>query len=391
MSFELGGSRLAHEAAHKRENGWTCSVCGCSYTSRRDRKRHESLHGFFRFDEDEELTTAVKIQKSQLSTLKNVGVLLAEMQRSALPSIAQKNDEDASVEELQQVERLQAPSNRPESLAPKSCPICGKGGYQRPNHLKEHVQKHSLQCGFSCSLCGVRLTNAAGRKSHEKVVHRFERSAYCNRKEAVKIPKEALRKYTNVGKNFAEVQRHALAIPSRANNHRQTTTTTAQPMPQSPANDSISKEPVVQPTTPTVQSPSKANQLMVELMKKPKFMFYDYKAIGSEFSILPISAWKNFAACEVLILRLDTKDWTHSLELDSKICSFMLSDQFGYFVAFEKPYSRLLSKHLASTFSTFTQLMQLVNDQNLTPALIIADEDNRNLIQHLVSPNFVVM
>ncbi|KAI6185570.1 hypothetical protein M3Y98_00038200 [Aphelenchoides besseyi] len=138
---------------------------------------------------------------------------------------------------------------------------------------------------------------------------------------------------------------------------------------------------------------SKESLLLMELIKRPQFLYYDYITLYSKFASLPASIWVNSANCALLIIRSDSSEWTGTVDLDEPVCRFTLNDRSGYFLVFAKPRAQ----HLAQQFGQFTTnfvffgtFMQRVNEMDFRSALIIVNGLDQATIRHLKSPQFFI-
>ncbi|KAI6180115.1 hypothetical protein M3Y98_00684500 [Aphelenchoides besseyi] len=209
MKFKSCGPKVQHEKAHLRDSGCRCSICGIYLSHFFKRTKHEKdTHNLTRFPEDQSTREAVKIKKSQLSDLFNVGFKLLEVQRSAKSSKAQTKDRDATIKDIREL--MEKNPQRASAIPP--CPVCGMQTFSYAGHRELHVESHSRANGYICSLCGSTSISAGRRNKHERRVHQFERTANIRCKNAVKIPQEDIRKYKLIGKNFEQVQESALPL-----------------------------------------------------------------------------------------------------------------------------------------------------------------------------------
>ncbi|KAI6220895.1 hypothetical protein M3Y99_01585700 [Aphelenchoides fujianensis] len=144
-----------HEAAHERRFEWECAVCRTTYRRFSERNAHEiTLHGFQRAAADKCRKEAVRIWKSQVGRLYNVGTKLVEVQQKALPSAFRwpAGDRNATVAELQAA--IDRKADKPLHFD-EGCPHCG---FKAKNYLNFnlHVAAHTSAHSFLCSLCGTR-------------------------------------------------------------------------------------------------------------------------------------------------------------------------------------------------------------------------------------------
>ncbi|KAI6199067.1 hypothetical protein M3Y96_00587200 [Aphelenchoides besseyi] len=138
---------------------------------------------------------------------------------------------------------------------------------------------------------------------------------------------------------------------------------------------------------------SKESLVLMELIKRPQFLYYDYITLYSKFASLPASIWVNSANCALLIIRSDSSEWTGTVDLDEPVCRFTLSDRSGYFLVFAKPGAQHLAQQFGqftTNFVSFGTFMQRVNEMDFRSALIIANGLDQATIRHLKSPRFLV-
>ncbi|KAI6204246.1 hypothetical protein M3Y94_00650500 [Aphelenchoides besseyi] len=291
----------------------------------------------------------------------------------------------------------------------ESCPHCGFNGFVNALRRNNHVTKHTiLDTAYTCSLCGIQEHNAALRNQHETKVHNFNReNEHQKHKEPIKISQNDLGKYNNVGTNFDQVQQSALELreakadPLVENTRRSRVIDVitlddsddeiSPPATRSPVQFQSSAP--FRPTAKvTIIGPHNTNDdfFSTQLNIEPQFLYYDYKAIGSE---LPIKAWKKTPGSEFLVLHLKRRDWCGNLFLGEPVYHFMLSDVCDHFMAYAKPNTEPLVKEFAQValrFPSFAELMEHVKQMNLRSTLIIVNNATKKSLQHLVSTNFVV-
>ncbi|KAI6180348.1 hypothetical protein M3Y98_00710400 [Aphelenchoides besseyi] len=407
MTFSTRQLRIKHENAHKRTIGWKCSCCGCLAFQSSDRNKHEKrLHNLIRITrEDIRSRDAIRIRKSQLSALANVGFLLVEVQRTARPSALPPNDPAATIEELESIMH----SKPPRAYNFESCPLCGFKNYTSRRRRDNHIAKHTmLDNAYYCSLCGIQEHDAAQRNKHEMKVHNFTRADdHQKHKEPIKISQNDLGKYNNVGTNFDQVQQSALGLSKvKADSLIETRkrSRVIDVITLDDSDDEISSLSIQSPVrfrssapfrqTETIasigQHKTNGDFFSIQLNIEPQFLYYDYKAIGSE---LPIKTWKKTPRSEVLVLHLKRREWNGDLLLGEPICHFMLSDVCDHFLTFAKPNAQLLAKefaHIALKFPSFVQLMEHVKQMNLRSTMVIANNATKKSLHRLVSTNFVV-
>ncbi|KAI6185555.1 hypothetical protein M3Y98_00036700 [Aphelenchoides besseyi] len=129
---------------------------------------------------------------------------------------------------------------------------------------------------------------------------------------------------------------------------------------------------------------SKETLVMLELIKKPQFLYYDY--LYSKFASLPASIWANSTNCELMVTRLDSSEWTGNVDLDEPVCRFTLSDRSGYFLVFAKPGAQHLAQQFArltTSFVSFGTFMERMNGMSSSSALIIGNELDRDACKDL--------
>ncbi|KAI6237686.1 hypothetical protein M3Y95_00291400 [Aphelenchoides besseyi] len=139
---------------------------------------------------------------------------------------------------------------------------------------------------------------------------------------------------------------------------------------------------------------SKENLVMLELIKKPQLLYYDYKMLQCQFATLPVSIWANSMRCEVLVIRLDSPHWTGNIPLNGPVCRFTLSDMFGYFLVFAKPEARPLAQQFTqftTNFLTLDNFMERVNEMNFRSSLAITNDIDYVIVCHLQSPRFTIL
>ncbi|KAI6180246.1 hypothetical protein M3Y98_00699100 [Aphelenchoides besseyi] len=466
IELHSGEGKRKHEITHTKTIGYKCSCCGSLQQTADIRNSHEKKsHNFARLPKDRQRKEAIKMRKSQLSDLYNVGFLLVEVQKTGCESAAQTNDPEATVEELSEI--MNKKPQRP--LSYLSCSICGRKYSFKKICQNLHIAKHHLQEGFMCSLCGVKDNCASYRNAHERRAHDFVRTEHRTSKEAVKISKEQLKNCKQVGTNFAEIQRSALPTTSTNEHSVLNSEPVQRPSKRSSAievvtldssddefqpqstisvresspvvqrlnqsaplscslkrvrlvedntlddyNDDLLPESAIQtpqPTNstsqlttsiarlqsflttsqPTIQN--RVNELMAEMLKNPQFLYYDYKAVGFEFSVLPVIIWKNNPNCELMVLRLDSANWNENITLESPFCYFNLNDEFGHFLGFAKPNSQLLAdrfKGALSSVTSFKQLLECLHQMDFQSSLIITNELGRGSIRSFASERFVI-
>ncbi|KAI6226343.1 hypothetical protein M3Y99_01303500 [Aphelenchoides fujianensis] len=101
-----GPNANGHPNAHKEDpkKSSFCAICGIIMQKSSGRNVHEhNQHGFIRHEADEKIKEVVRIRKSQLPRLFNVGTKLVDVQRTAVPSSNPHADEFATDNELQEV------------------------------------------------------------------------------------------------------------------------------------------------------------------------------------------------------------------------------------------------------------------------------------------------
>ncbi|KAI6180424.1 hypothetical protein M3Y98_00718400 [Aphelenchoides besseyi] len=138
---------------------------------------------------------------------------------------------------------------------------------------------------------------------------------------------------------------------------------------------------------------SKETLVMMELGKRPQFIYYDYKTLHSKFSSLPASIWANSANCELMVIRLDSSEWTGNVDLNGLLGRFTLNDRFGYFVVYAKPGAQHLAQQFGqftTSFVSFGTFSEHVNGMGFRSALIIGSELDHVTIRHLKSPRFLI-
>ncbi|KAI6225473.1 hypothetical protein M3Y99_01335400 [Aphelenchoides fujianensis] len=95
-----------HPNAHNEDpkKTFSCAVCGIVMQKPSGRNVHEkNQHGFIRDEADANMKAAVKIQKSQLARMVNVGTALVDVQRTAVPSRDLQAGEYANEEDLEAI------------------------------------------------------------------------------------------------------------------------------------------------------------------------------------------------------------------------------------------------------------------------------------------------
>ncbi|KAI6180201.1 hypothetical protein M3Y98_00694200 [Aphelenchoides besseyi] len=354
---------------------------------------HEKIcHKFERFPEDCKTKEAVKIQKNQLPQLFNVSYLLVDVQKSAIKSAAETKDLDATTEELQQLmdSNPQRPSKKPKKVqtnikkAQRSSrsnarrdeyPLLESKPVQRPSKRSSAIEVVTLDSSDD----EFQPQSTISVRESSPVVQRLNQSAplSCSLKRV-----RVLEEITLDDSDDDFLPEPAIQTPqpniraSQFSCHTpQPTNSTLQLMTSMARSQSFITTP-----QPTTQNKNRANELMTEMFKKPQFLYYDYKAVGSEFSVLPISIWKNCADCELMVLQLDSANWNGNITLESPFCYFNLNDKFGHFLGFAKPNSQLLAdrfKGALSSVTSFKQLLECLHQMDFQSSLIITNELGR--------------
>ncbi|KAI6199012.1 hypothetical protein M3Y96_00581500 [Aphelenchoides besseyi] len=121
---------------------------------------------------------------------------------------------------------------------------------------------------------------------------------------------------------------------------------------------------------------SKESLVLMELIKRPQFLYYDYIKLYSKFASLPASIWVNSANCALLVIESDSSEWTGNVDLDGLSCRFTLNDRFGYFVVYARPGAQHLAQQFAGLttgFVSFGTFMEGMNGMSSSSALIIGN------------------
>ncbi|KAI6225475.1 hypothetical protein M3Y99_01335600 [Aphelenchoides fujianensis] len=115
-----------HQNAHteNRKKPFRCAVCGIYAKKSSGRNVHEKTqHGFIRHKAEANTKAVVKIRKSQLAQLFNVGRKVAKVQRTADTPLASQADEYATKKDLQAIVHADPQGG--------TCPTAKKNGVQK--------------------------------------------------------------------------------------------------------------------------------------------------------------------------------------------------------------------------------------------------------------------
>ncbi|KAI6204422.1 hypothetical protein M3Y94_00672600 [Aphelenchoides besseyi] len=395
---------LTKKTHERTTGGWKCSCCGCYQANACNRNVHErTCHNFVRSSEDIKVKEAVKIPKSQLPQLFNVSFFLVDVQKSAIESTT--SDSNATTEELQQVMDLN-PQKASKKRQRARAHIEETRRSSRSNSskddpvLKTEPVRRPTKRSSSASIELVTLDSSDDESQPTISVHRplqvvepLDHSAHLSRSsKQVRLVEEITLDDSDddlLPEPTIQTPRPNIRASHFAFQTPQPTNSTSQFTTPTPRSRSFASAP-----QPTTQNRSRANDLMTEMFKKPQVVYYDYKAVGYELSVLPISIWKNCADCELLILRSDSADWKGTIELGDPFCRFHLNEAIGYFLGYAKPSSQLLAnrfKGRLSNLTSFNQLIEGMHGMDFRSTLIISNEINRASIDSLSSQHFVFL
>ncbi|KAI6231042.1 hypothetical protein M3Y95_00339700 [Aphelenchoides besseyi] len=335
--------RNIHIAKHNLLDGFTCSLCGIKENGASQRNIHEKKIHHLKRNSHKKSKEAVQISEEVLKSCKQVGTNFADVQRSALPTTS---------------------TNEHSALNPG--PV-----HRRPKRASA-IELITLDSSDEES----QPTISVREPLH--VVQPLNQIAHLPRSpKQIRVVEEI----TLDDSDDDLLPEPIIQTPEAINSTSQFTTPT-------PRSRSFTSTP-----QPTTQNRSRSNELMNAMSKKPQVVYYDFKAVGTELRVLPISMWKYCADCELLVLRSDLAHWNGNIVLERPFCCFHLNDELGYFLGFAKPSSQLLAnqfKGLLSNLTSFNQLIERMHGMNFRSTLIITNDMNRASIHSLSSPVFIV-
>ncbi|KAI6204414.1 hypothetical protein M3Y94_00671800 [Aphelenchoides besseyi] len=349
-----------HFAKHNLLDGFTCSLCGIKEERAYQRNLHEKNSHNFSRNSHTKSKEAVQISEEVLKSCRQVGTNFADVQRSALPTTS-TNEHSAL-----NPEPVQRPTKRSSSASIELVTLDSSDDESQPT-ISVHRPLQVVEP----------LDHSAHLSRSSKQVRLVEEITLDDSDDDL-LPEPTIQ----TPRPNIRASHFAFQTPQPTNSTSQFTTPT-------PRSRSFASAP-----QPTTQNRSRANDLMTEMFKKPQVVYYDYKAVGYELSVLPISIWKNCADCELLILRSDSADWKGTIELGDPFCRFHLNEAIGYFLGFAKPSSQLLAnrfKGRLSNLTSFNQLIEGMHGMDFRSTLIISNEINRASIDSLSSQRFVFL
>ncbi|KAI6193185.1 hypothetical protein M3Y96_00991600 [Aphelenchoides besseyi] len=195
-----------HQRAHKRTNGFKCSICGIQTTSFTSRNKHEKkLHGFRRQTGHNE-RGIVRIRQHQLIDIFNVGFKLVHVQENGILDKREPGEATKS-----EIENLQKVNPSVPSFDAIPCPYCGRNDFPSRNKRNLHDSGHKYDGLYVCSCCGIQKITAKLRNEHEKEDHKYDRGKFnYERKEAMMINMRTKETLKNLGPtNYEQIQNTA--------------------------------------------------------------------------------------------------------------------------------------------------------------------------------------
>ncbi|KAI6212812.1 hypothetical protein M3Y94_00073200 [Aphelenchoides besseyi] len=290
---------------------------------------------------------------------------------------------------------------------------------------------------------------AGQRNSHEYHAHNFAREMRDRtRKEAIKVKPGQSSQLKRIGTTFDQIQRSAITSYSlkkpigKPNKSRQASnkvitlsesedevvveqpktpvveeTPSQMTSPIQTAVDVLSIEyldsqltpenrvlaPLVTPTVTSTVTPiilptfeiSPTKSLLNELIKMPRFVFYDQLQLSVKFNNLPNDWWLSEEKSGILFVKHQQLEWK-GIEMGESFCRFLLSDSSGCVHCFCKPDCKQLAQDFVMSINgqvfSFLKLMdQIVPRFGFQSHLIITTPQDRAVIQHLKTEQFVVL